>query len=75
MQLLLALALVCASTPARGAVPPAAGAAAEPRVVRLGVVTDRPAPRTVPIAERFRGEIRALLEGEFVVEEILFRAD
>jgi hypothetical protein len=39
---------------------------AEPRtqrVVRLGVVIDGEAPRTAPIADRFRQEIRTLLEG------------
>jgi len=46
-----------------------------PRVVRLGVVTDGEAPRVGPIASRFRQEIRALLEGEFAVEETLLAAD
>ncbi|MCG6922723.1 MAG: TolC family protein [Acidobacteria bacterium] len=40
-----------------------------PGIVRLGVVTDGEAARTAPIADRFRTEIRRLLEGEFVVEE------
>jgi outer membrane protein TolC len=40
-----------------------------PPVVRLGVLMDGEAPRTRPIAERFRREIRTLLEGEFGVEE------
>ncbi len=40
-----------------------------PPVVRLGVLMDGEAPRTRPIAERFRREIRTLLEGEFEVEE------
>lgn len=44
-------------------------------VVRLGVVTDGEAPRTEPIAERFRREIHALLEGEFTVEETFLAAD
>ena len=43
--------------------------------MRLGVVTDGEAPRTAPIADRFRAEIRALLEGEFTVEETLVAAD
>ena len=46
-----------------------------PPVVRLGVVTDGEASRTEHIAERFRQEIRALLEGEFTVEETHVAAD
>ncbi len=48
---------------------------ASPRVVRLGVVMDGEAPRTTPIAERFRREIRTLLDGEFTVEETNLAAD
>jgi outer membrane protein TolC/ABC-type uncharacterized transport system substrate-binding protein len=47
----------------------------EPKVVHLGVVTDGEARRTAPIAERFRREIRNLLEGEYDVEETLLAGD
>ena len=49
--------------------------ATQPAVVRLGVVTDGEAPRTAPIADRFRQEIRTLLDGEFEVEETHVVAD
>jgi outer membrane protein len=46
-----------------------------PGVVRLGVVTDGEATRAAPIADRFRAEIRRLLDGEFVVKEVLVVGD
>jgi outer membrane protein len=52
-----------------------AAPAAQISRVRLGVLTDGPAPRSQPIAERFRQEIQDLLAGEFVVEEIGVQAD
>ncbi|MCG6928204.1 MAG: hypothetical protein LJF30_23210 [Acidobacteria bacterium] len=70
MSLVLGLSTAAASAVAGDASDPAA-----PRVVRLGVVIDGEAPRTLPIADRFRQEIRALLQGEFTVEEKLVAAD
>jgi outer membrane protein len=68
--------LACALSPV---LPPATAQedlpSPEPAVVRLGVVIDGEARRTAPIAERFRREIRTLLEGEFTVEETLLAGE
>jgi len=48
---------------------------AQEQVVRLAVVVDGEATRTAPIADRFRKEMRTLLEGEFRIEETLLTGD
>lgn len=63
-----------AATPLAGAPRPQDPSATVPPV-RLAVVVDGEAERTAPIAERFRREIRVLLEGEFEVRETLLTAD
>ena len=67
--LAMCAAALLAATPVIGA------ESVQERVVRLGVVTDGEAERTAPIADRFRREIRRLLEGEFAVEETLVVGD
>lgn len=66
----VALAAALCATPS-----PAQEASTGPRTVHLGVVTDGPAPRSDLYADSLRREIRALLEGEFVVEEVLLEGD